>query len=76
MDCFFVYDNEPLNREIVNRLSRTIDRGDKVVIWPTNVKEKDINDMTIAGHHVNDLLESSTYQGLQAKLKFTDWKKV
>jgi hypothetical protein len=75
-DCVYVYDNEPRNREIVNRISRTIDRGDKVVIWPTNVKEKDINDMTIAGHHVNDLLESSTYQGLQAKLKFTDWKKV
>ena len=28
----WIYDNEPRNREITNRISKTIDSGDKVVI--------------------------------------------
>ena len=27
--------------------------------------------MTLSGHNVKDLLESNTYSGLEAKLKFT-----
>jgi len=72
----WVYDNEPRNREIVNRISRSIDRGEKVVIWPNNIKEKDINDMVIAGHDVQSLVQLNTYQGLEAKVKLTEWKKV
>ena len=33
----YIYDNEPRNREIVNRISKTIDRGYQVVIWPSNI---------------------------------------
>ena len=72
----WVFDNEPRNREIVNRISKTIDRGDKVVIWPAFVEEKDINDMVQRGHSVSDVLESNTYSGLEAKVKFNIWKKV
>ena len=72
----WVFDNEPRSREITNRISKTIDRGDKVVIWPSNVHEKDINDMVLAGHHVKEVVESSIYQGLEAKLNFTTWKKI
>jgi hypothetical protein len=32
--------------------------------------------MHLAGHDVQTLVESNVYQGLQAKLKFNDWKKV
>ena len=72
----YVYDNEPRNREIIERIDKTISRGDQVVIWPNTIKEKDINDMTMGGHNVKDLLESNTYSGLEAKLKFTTWKKI
>ena len=72
----WVLDNEPRNREIVNRVSKLIDRGHKVVIWRNDVVEKDINDMVIAGHNVQDLLRLNTYSGLEAKLKFNLWKKV
>ena len=71
-----VYDNEPRNREIINRISKTIDRGDKIVIWPSTVTEKDVNDMTMSGHNVMNLLESNTYSGLKAKIKFNNWKKI
>jgi len=60
-DYIWVFDNEPRNREIVNRISKTIDRGDKIVIWPSTVTEKDVNDMTMSGHNVMNLLESNTY---------------
>ena len=72
----WVFDNEPRNREIVNRISKVIDRGDKVVIWPTRIKEKDINDMFLAGHDVQSLVDCNVYRGLEATLKFNTWKKV
>jgi len=75
-DYIWVLDNEPRNREIVNRISKLIDRGEKVIIWPNNIIEKDINDMVLSGHNVMCVLESNTYQGLEAKVKFNNWKKV
>ena len=72
----WVFDNEPRNREITDRISKTIDRGDKVVIWPSNIREKDINDMVLCGHQVKDVVRYNTYQGLEAKLNFTTWKKI
>ena len=72
----WVLDNEPRNGEITNRISKLIDRGEKVVIWPSNVTEKDINDMVLSGHDVMSMLKSSTYSGLEAKIKFNNWKKV
>ena len=75
-DYIWVFDNEPRNREIVERIDKTIHRGDKVVIWPLNIKEKDINDMVLCGHDVMNVLESNTYSGLKAKIKFNNWKKV
>ncbi len=72
----WVYDNEPRNREIVNRISKSIDRGDKVVIWPKNIQEKDINDMSLAGHDVQKVVELNVYHKLEAKLKLNDWKRV
>jgi transcription elongation factor Elf1 len=72
----WIYDNEPRNREIVSRVSRAIEMGQKVVIWPSSIKEKDINDMVLSGHNVQSLVTSNTYTGLEAQLKFNEWKKV
>ena len=48
----YIYDNEPRNREIVSRIQRTINNGGRVVIWPSQINEKDLNDMVLAGHDV------------------------
>ena len=72
----WIYDNEPRNREIVNRISRSVDRGERVVIFPQHIQQKDLNDMHLAGHDVQSLVELNTYQGLEAKVKLTEWKKV
>jgi hypothetical protein len=75
-DYIWVYDNEPRNREIINRISKTIDRGDKVIIWPDEIVEKDINDMILSGHNIMSILKLNTYSNLEAKVKFNNWKKV
>ena len=75
-DIILVYDNEPRNKEIVRRIGNTIDRGYKVTIWPNGIIEKDINDMVLSGLNVMDVLKSNTYSGLEAKIKFNNWKKI
>ena len=75
-EVVFVYDNERRNKEIINRMEKAIEKGYEIVIWPDNLQEKDLNDMYIAGHDVQSLVEFNTYSGLQAQIKLSEWKKV
>ena len=75
-DYIWVYDNEPRNRQIVERITNSIDRGEKVVIWPQAVTKKDINDMIMVGLNPQEIIKQNTYQGIQAKIKLTEWKRV
>jgi len=72
----YTYDNEPRSREIVAKIKAAIVLGHKVVIFPKSIKEKDLNDMALAGHDVQSLVESNTYSGLEAQLKLNEWKRV
>ena len=74
-DIVFVYDNEPRNVQITTRILKHISDGESVVIWPSAIKEKDINDMYLAGHNVQEVVSSCSYHGLTATLKFNDWRK-
>ena len=75
-DVVYVFDNEPRNREICSRMNKIIESGSKVVIWSKSIQQKDINDCVIAGLSVMDMLKSNTHSGLEAKVKFNEWKKV
>jgi len=75
-DRIFVLDNEPRNVQIVQRYDKLITTGEKVVIWPNTIKQKDINDMVISGLDPQKIIKENTFQGLEAKVKFTTWKKV
>jgi hypothetical protein len=70
------FDNEPRSKEITTRISNTIARGESVVIFPSNIHEKDINDMVLAGHDVQSIVESNIYKGLEANLQFNTWKRI
>ncbi len=72
----FVFDNEPRNKQIVDRYEKAISSGETVVIWPKEVREKDINDMVLTGRDVQSVVQSNVYSGLEAKIKLIDWKKV
>ena len=70
----WVYDNEPRSRQITDKISKSIDAGDSVVIWPSTVKQKDLNDMVNAGVNVKSVIQSNVYRGLEAKLQLSNWK--
>ena len=71
-----IYDNEKRNKQIVDRIEKSIDYHLPVVIWPDSIHEKDINDMVLSGLDVESVIKLNTYSGLKAKLKFTNWKKI
>ena len=73
-DYIWVYDNEPRSRQITGKISKSIDAGDKVVIWPSTIKQKDLNDMVVSGVNVKSVIQSNVYQGLKAKLQLSNWK--
>ena len=73
-DYIWVYDNEPRSRQITDKISRSIDAGDAVVIWPRSIREKDLNDMHNSGINVKNVIQSNVYQGLKAKLQLSNWK--
>jgi hypothetical protein len=72
--CVLVWDNEPRNAAIVKCITTAVQRGHKVVIWPSNLP-KDINDMYANGLPVQSLVETHTYQGLRAELELQTWRK-
>jgi hypothetical protein len=75
-DIVYILDNEPRNKEICSRIKKLILNGEKVVIWPRSVNQKDINDMILTGLNVMDVIKSNTYKDLEATVKFNEWKKV
>jgi len=77
-DTVLVYDNEPRNKEIVKQISRSIERGYTICLFPDNIPFKDINEMILGGMTADELknvIDDNTFQGLEAKLRFIQWKK-
>lgn len=73
-----VYDNEPRSKELAKLVKKTIDQGFSVCLWPETVVEKDINEMILAGktsEEIVDIINANTYNGVEAQLRFTNWKK-
>jgi hypothetical protein len=74
-----VPDNEPRNKSITEQISRFIDEGYRVVIWPKGTEQKDINDMILSGktpEEIKMIIHSNTHSGLQAKTVFNNWKRT
>ncbi len=77
-DVVFIMDNEPRNKQIVDKYIKLIDAGFKVMIWPEKVKEKDLNDIILSGIDTSELkqiISKNTTYGLQAKLRVNSWKR-
>ena len=74
-DVVYIYDNEPRNKQITDRIQKHIKSGHSLVIFPKGVDQKDINDMVLAGHKVQSMVKLNCYQGLKLTLKLNEWKK-
>lgn len=78
-DFVLVYDNEPRNKDIVKQIGKAIASGYNVTLLPENIKQKDINEMILAGissGEILDLIDKFTFSNLRANLEFSSWKKV
>jgi transcription elongation factor Elf1 len=74
-----IFDNEKRNKQIVKMMQDAINLDYDVVIWPDNIQGKDINEMLmneISTTEIERIISSNTFKGLEAKTRFTFWKKV
>ena len=79
LQCTMVFDNEPRNQEIVNRMIKAVDKKFNLVVWPKTLKYKDLNDMIIAGKtsaEVQTIISNNTYSGLTALQHINNWKRI
>lgn len=76
LNFVMVYDNEKRNKQIVDRMEKSINLNFPIVIWPDSIREKDINDMFLTGLNVQNVIKSNVYSGLHAKTKLTSWKRT
>jgi hypothetical protein len=73
-----VMDNEPRNKDIVRQLAKYIEMGYDVCMFPDYIEEKDINDMILSGktkEEIVEIINTNTHHGIEAKLRFSTWKK-
>lgn len=74
-----VPDNEPRSPEIVKILRKNILLGYNVCFWPESIKEKDVNEMILAGYtsnQIKEIIDSNTFHGLAALARFSTWNKT
>ena len=77
--CTMIFDNEPRNKQIIDRMIKVVDKKFNLVVWPKSLNIKDINDMIISGKtsaQVQRLIYNNTYCGLEALQQINNWKKV
>lgn len=75
-----VMDNEPRNKDIVKQLGKYIESGYSVCMFPEHIEQKDINDMILHGNmkpdEIINTINTNTFSGIEAKLRFSTWKKI
>ena len=74
----YIFDNEPRNKEIIKRMYDVIEKDYNLVVWPDNMRHKDINDMIISGMsiaEVQTIISTNTFAKLEALTKISYYKK-
>lgn len=77
LNTIFIFDNEPYNKEIVNKMHSVIELGYKIFIWPQSIHSKDINDYIM--NNDNDVSifynNENYFNGIRAKLEILKYLK-
>ena len=74
----YIFDNEPRNKEIIKRMYDVIEKDYNLVVWPDNMRHKDINDMIMSGMsiaEVQTIISTNTFAKLEALTKLSYYKK-
>lgn len=74
-----IFDNQPRNIEIINKMKKISEDGYNIVVWPRDLssKGKDINELILSGmtqEEIKKLIDSRTFKGLQSKLEIAKWR--
>jgi len=74
----YIFDNEPRNKEIIKRMYDVIEKDYNLVVWPDDMRHKDINDMIMSGMsiaEVQTIISTNTFAKLEALTKLSYYKK-
>lgn len=77
-NCILCPDNEPRNPQIVQLYKKYIAAGYKICMLPDSFKYKDINEAIQGGMTQSEIVQvinTNSYQGLTAEIKFAEWNK-
>lgn len=77
-DMVCIFDNEPRNKEIIQKMKQVADADKNVCVWPENVPGKDINDFIRSGwtsERIVEIINQNVYTGLDARIRINEWKK-
>ncbi len=82
-----VYDNEPRSKHTIKKMQKAIDKKFPICIWPSTIREKDINEMINsriergedigeASYNVWFIIKNNIYSGLAAEIALYSYKKI
>ena len=74
----YIFDNEPRNKEIIKRMYDVIEKDYNLVVWPEDMRHKDVNDMIMSGMsiaEVQTIISKNTFAKLEALTKLSYYKK-
>jgi len=75
-----IMDNEPRSKDIVKLLDKNIKAGYSVCMLPEHITQKDINELVLhSGMTIDEIVETintNTFSGIEATLRFSTWKKI
>lgn len=77
-NCVLVLDREPRNKDVGRSIEKYINEGYSICLFPDNCNFKDINDAILQGYtkeSLTELITQNTCSGLEARIKFSSWKK-
>ena len=72
-----VFDNQPRNQQLVDIMVDAAAKQYKMVVWPSSILQKDINEMVINGvDNIQQIIDNNTLHGLALTVRINQRKKV
>ena len=64
--------------EINHKIKKAIDAGYQVCFWPSDIIQKDINDLVLSGYDIDSIMKilDNPLKNFNANLKLFSWSKI
>ena len=73
-----ITDNNPRNTEVCKSINKVIKKNFRVCLFPKSIQEKDINDLVLSGwtqEQILTMIKQNTFQGFEAEMRFSEWRR-